>query len=57
MMFGGGGDNCARADHGIAITENDYGGFEVWSDSGEKDFGDSARGSGYKGYSLNLWIR
>ena len=57
MMFGGGGSSCNRADHGIGITENDYGGFEVWSDSGEQDFGDHARSSPTTSYSLNLWIR
>ena len=57
MMFGGGGSGCRRADHGIGITENDYGGFEVWSDSGEQDFGDDAGSSPTTSYSLNLWIR
>lgn len=57
MMFGGGGSGCSRADHGIGITENNYGGFEVWADSGESDFGDNARYSGSSSYSLNLWIR
>ena len=59
MMFGGGGSSCSRADHGIGITENDYGGFQVWSDSGEKDFGDDAGTSSRTttSYSLNLWIR
>lgn len=57
MMFGGGGSGCNRADHGIGITENDYGGFEVWSDSGEQDFGDNAGSSPTTSYSLNLWIR
>ena len=46
-----------RADHGIGITENDYGGFEVWSDSGAQDFGDHAQSSPTTSYSLNLWIR
>lgn len=57
MMFGGGGSNCARADHGIGITENDYGGFEEWQDSGEYDFGDDANSLSTSSYSLNLWIR
>lgn len=54
MMFGGGGSGCGRADHGIAITEADYGGF-VWSS--EYDFGDDADISPTSSYSLNLWIR
>ena len=57
MMFGGGGSNCARADHGIGITENNYGGFEEWEDSGEYDFGDDANSLSTSSYSLNLWIR
>lgn len=56
MMFGGGGSGCNRADHGIGITENDYGAFEEWQDSGEDDFGESP-GSSFSSYSLNLWIR
>jgi len=60
MMIGGGGSNCARADHGIGITEavsssfNDYG-------IGEGDFGSftAARSASVltNSYSLNLWIR
>lgn len=56
MMFGGGGGNCVRVDYGIVIIENDYGGFEVWFDFGERDFGDDVGGLGYEGYFLNLWI-
>ena len=57
MMFGGGGSGCNRADHGIGITENNFGAFEEWSDSGENDFGDDANSSPTTSYSLNLWIR
>ena len=57
MMFGGGGRACHRADHGIGITENDYGGFEEYSGSGELDFGDDGHSSATTSYSLNLWIR
>ena len=57
MMFGGGGTSCARADHGIGITENNSGGFEVWEDVGEQDFGDDASSVSTSSYSLNLWIR
>lgn len=56
MMFGGGGSGCSRADHGIGITENNYGAFEEWSDSGESDFGNYAPDH-TSSYSLNLWIR
>ena len=56
MMFGGGGSGCSRADHGIGLTENNYGAFEEWADSGESDFGDDASDS-TSSYSLNLWIR
>ena len=56
MMIGGGGSGCNRADHGIGLTENNYGAFEEWSDSGESDFGDAAYESS-SSYSLNLWIR
>ena len=57
MMFGGEGSGCNRADHGIGITENDYGGFEEWSGSGELDFGNEADISPTTSYALNLWIR
>ena len=57
MMFGGGGSGCNRADHGIGITENDYGGFEDWSSGGELDFGNEAHISPTTSYALNLWIR
>ena len=58
MMFGGGGSSCRRADHGIGITENDYGGFEDHG-NGEIDFGNEANNhnSPTTSYSLNLWIR
>ena len=56
MMFGGGGNGCNRADHGIGITESDNGGF-VWTQSDEHDFGDEAGSSPTSSYSLNLWIR
>ena len=59
MMFGGGGSGCGRADHGIGVTENNYGGFKEWEDNGEVDFGND--GNDYKSpttsYALNLWIR
>ena len=57
MMFGGGGSGCNRADHGIGITENNEGGFEEWSQSGEEDFGQEALSPVATSYSLNVWIR
>jgi len=60
MMIGGGGSRCARADHGIGITEADAASF-IDSGNGEGDFGNfTAEGSSgvlTKSYSLNLWIR
>ena len=38
MMIGGGGSSCARADHGIGITETNAGSF-VLDDGNEYDFG------------------
>ena len=60
MMIGGGGNDCARADHGIGITETgsasfvEYGGSET-----EYDFGYDAKtgNAPSQSYSLNLWIR
>ena len=49
MMIGGGGNGCARADHGIGITEANEASFKH---SEEHDFGYVAT----KSYSLNLWI-
>ena len=56
MMIGGGGSSCARADHGIGITEADAASFD---DAGteEYDFGEEANSAQDKTYSLNLWIR
>ena len=57
MMIGGGGRNCAHADHGIGITQPRRGpGIKY-----KYDFGNTANPS-YKptpsrSYSLNLWIR
>jgi len=50
MMIGGGGNSCARADHGIGITEEDAAKFRV---AKAYDFGYSVSQS----CSLNLWIR
>ncbi|XP_031571637.1 uncharacterized protein LOC116305805 [Actinia tenebrosa] len=57
MMIGGGGSACNRADHGIGITENDYGAFEDGLNGGEYDFGNQASSAPTSLYSLNLWIR
>ncbi|PFX11206.1 hypothetical protein AWC38_SpisGene25208 [Stylophora pistillata] len=60
MMIGGGESSCARADHGIGITEANRASFD---DSGspdtEYDFGfDALKGNTpSQSYSLNLWIR
>ena len=60
MMIGGGGRECARADHGIGITEANAASFND-PDRGlyEYDFGYDAVKSTIpsKSYSLNLWIR
>ena len=52
MMIGGGGSSCARADHGIGITEENEPRF---GSIGTMDFGDNSAGS--RSYALNLWIR
>ncbi|EDO34464.1 predicted protein [Nematostella vectensis] len=52
MMIGGGGSACARADHGIGITESDYGSFIF---DPEADFGSDSVGTATD-YSLNLWV-
>ncbi|XP_065070697.1 uncharacterized protein LOC135695510 isoform X2 [Rhopilema esculentum] len=54
IMIGGGGASCARADHGIGVTEEDnarLGGSEP-----SKDFGNEGT-FGATTYSLNLWIK
>ena len=55
LMIGGGGKDCQRADHGIAITEADEASF-FSSRAGEHDFGDGRASARSKTYSLNLWI-
>ena len=58
MMIGGGGKDCLRADHGIAITEVNEASFaDVNANNGESDFGDEASVSvsSTNSYSLNLW--
>ena len=65
MMIGGGGSNCARADHGIGITEANAASFDSFVGQGgvemEYDFGNEAGTYKYPPpsdtYSLNLWIR
>ena len=54
MMIGGGGDGCARADHGIGVTEANEGAFS--NDYEKYDFGTVPPKSSHK-YSLNLWVR
>ena len=60
MMIGGGGRQCARADHGIGITEANQASFyDKSSPHTEYDFGYDALTSRTpsQSYSLNLWIR
>ncbi|XP_022809236.1 uncharacterized protein LOC111346197 [Stylophora pistillata] len=60
MMIGGGGRSCARADHGIGITETDAASFvEKGGRASEYDFGSNAKKDTAQSqfYSLNLWIR
>lgn len=54
MMIGGGGSSCARADHGIGLTEENSGRF---NGGGEYDFGDEHIRNCPSSYSLDLWIR
>ena len=54
-MIGGGGKDCQRADHGIAITEADKASISSGG-KGEYDFGDGKASARSKTYSLNLWI-
>eukprot|EP00794_Sanderia_malayensis_P018027 gene18027-19833_t len=59
IMFGGGGQSCSRADHGIGITEMDVPAFGT-TDRGYFDFGNDARPPDQaitERYALNLWIR
>ena len=59
MMIGGGG-SCARADHGIGITETAAASFvEDGGSETEYDFcydGEKNKAP-FQSYSLNLWIR
>nr|XP_058952791.1 neurogenic locus notch homolog protein 1-like [Pocillopora verrucosa] len=60
MMIGGGGSGCARADHGIGITEANAASFvEEGGSEIEYDFGYNALSNTppNQSYSLNLWIR
>ena len=55
MMIGGGGSSCARADHGIGVTEANSPQFGSLSET--RDFGDDGMGTAVTSYGLNLWIR
>ena len=60
MMIGGGGSSCARADHGIGITETGAASFvEQGGSETEYDFGYDGitNRAPSQSYSLNLWIR
>ncbi len=54
LMIGGGGSSCARADHGIAVTEANSAMFG--SSYTRKDFGEGSP-TGSTAYSLNLFVR
>ena len=56
-MIGGGGNDCQRADHGIAITEANQASFRDLG-HGEHDFGNDvyAIRANSKVYCLNLSI-
>ena len=65
-MIGGGGSSCARADHGIGITEKDAASFVDGYESCtgareyEHDFGyvsGTSCTTQSQSNSLNLWIR
>ena len=59
-MIGGGGSRCARADHGIGITETNEASFvDLGSGATEYDFGYDAlkNNAPNQSVSLNLWIR
>ena len=60
MMIGGGGGECARADHGIGIAETGSSSFvDIGTSETEYDFGYNAKtgSTPSHSYSLNLWIR
>ena len=54
LMIGGGGSACARADHGIAVTEANAAAFGTTYT--RKDFGEVSP-TGSTAYSLNLFVR
>ena len=54
LMIGGGGSACGRADHGVAVTEENAARFGA--SLSRKDFGTDST-SGAKAYSLNLFVR
>ena len=54
-MIGRGGQECKRADHGIASTEAGRASFLSWG-QGEHDFGDGRPKASSVAYSLNLLI-
>ncbi|KAK3699368.1 hypothetical protein QZH41_006547 [Actinostola sp. cb2023] len=57
MMIGGGGSACARADHGLGLTEENSAKFSSCS-VGCCDFGDAAvKTCPTQSYALNLWVK
>ena len=60
MMIGGGGQACARADHGIGITEENDASFNVFNEPEgvfEHDFGNDGFAAPAMDYALNLYVR
>jgi hypothetical protein len=54
MMIGGGGRSCARADHGIGITEENEAKFGTNQGC---DLGNEQGSCSTPQYALNLWIQ
>ncbi len=55
MMIGGGGSSCGRADHGLAVTEENYP--RLGLSGGAKDFGNDGYYAASSAYALNLWVK
>ena len=55
LMIGRGGQECKRADHGIALTEAGRAPY-LSGGPGEHDFGDGRPKASSMAYSLKLWI-
>ncbi len=61
MMIGGGGQACARADHGLGITEENDATFAVFGaefeGTSEADFGNDGFPANALDYGLNIFVR